>query len=107
MLWEPGKPLIWTLKIRDFPLIRHQRGEVGGRGSVCGDYRKQGEGGVMGNDMREGIQDTEASVSFGKKSKEGTNFTEVRGGKNFDCSQYLYPDQPPLLASLKWFSLPL
>lgn len=80
MLWEPGKPLIWTLQIHGFPTHRVAEGEVGVW--VCGDYRKQGEGGVRGNDMWEVIQDTETSASvLWKKSKGGTTFTEVRGVK--------------------------
>lgn len=46
---------------------------------VCGDYRKQGEGGAGGIHLWEGIQ---ASVTvFWKNSKGCTTLTGVKGGK--------------------------
>lgn len=86
-------------------LLCLSRTRRGGEG-VGGGSRKRHEGGVRGNNMWEGIQDTEASAwVLWKQSMEGTISVQVRGGVT--CSQNVPPDQPPLFACLKWFSLPL
>lgn len=93
---------MWSLQIDDFSACHAPEEEV--RVSVVvleKGTREESEATICGREYKTWKHQRE---SFGN-SMEGTISIQARGGVT--CTQHVPPDQPPLFACLKWFSLPL